>query len=94
MFNVNFLNNYYAKSCHELPELFNQKKKKDVIEFFQGEYVFSGRHWYTGEYWRVPLPESIRYNERLKVAHLKREKLPIPAEFQQQDQRELFFLIQ
>ena len=93
MFNVSFLNNYYAKLCHELLELFNQKKK-DVIEFFQGEYVFSGRDWYTGEYWRVPLPESIRCNERLEVAHLKREKLPIPAEFQQQDQGELFFLIQ
>ena len=71
-----------------------KKKKKNVIEFFQGEYVFSGRDWYTGEYWCVPLPESIRYNERLEVAHLKREKLSIPAEFQQQDQGELFFLIQ
>ena len=29
----------------------------------------------------VSLSESIRYNEKLKIAKLKAEKLPIPAEF-------------
>ena len=59
-------------------------QRKDAIECFQGEYVFSGRDWYTGEYWRVTLPETIQYNKQLEVARLKREQLPIPAEFQQQ----------
>ena len=29
----------------------------------------------------LSLSESIRYNEKLKIAKLKAEKLPIPAEF-------------
>ena len=59
--------------------------KKDYIECFQGEYEFGGRDWYTGEYWSITLSESIWYNERLQVAFLKRQKLPIPAEFQDQE---------
>ena len=35
MFNVSFLNNYYAKLCHELLELFNQKKKKMLSNSFR-----------------------------------------------------------
>ena len=49
-------------------------QRKDAIEWFQGEYVFSGRDWYTGEYWRVTLPETIQYYKQLEVARLKREK--------------------
>ena len=41
LLDVNFLFNYYTKLCHELLELFNQKK--DCIECFQGEYEFIGR---------------------------------------------------
>ena len=58
---------------------------KNYIECFQGEYEFGGRDWYTGEYWSITLSESIWYNERLQVAFLKRQKLPIPAEFQDQE---------
>ena len=82
MFDVNLLFNYYTKLCHELLELFNQKK--DCIKSFQREYGFGVRDWYTGEYWCVPLSESIQYEERLQVAPLKRQKLLISAEFQDQ----------
>ena len=60
-------------------------QKKDHIECFQGEYKFGGRDWYTGEYWSVTLSESIWYNEQLQVAHLRRQKLLISAEFQDQE---------
>ena len=83
LFDVNFLFNYYIKLCHERLELFNHKK--DCIECFQGEYKFGGRDWYICEYWSVTLSESIQYNEQSQVAHLRREKLPIPAEFQDQE---------
>ena len=83
LFDVNFLFSYYTKLCHELLELFDQKK--DCIECFQLEYKFGGRDWYSGEYWSVTLSENIRYNEWLQVARLKRQKLPIPAEFQDQE---------
>ena len=59
LFDVDFLFNYYTKLCHELLELFDQKKK-DCIEFFQGEYKLGGRDRYTGEYWSVTLSENIR----------------------------------
>ena len=44
MFNVNFLNNYYAKLCHELFELFNQKKKKNMLSnsFRESTYLAVG----------------------------------------------------
>ena len=47
MFNLDFLNNYYEKMCDELLQMFDQRK--DAIEHFQGEYVFSGRDWHTDE---------------------------------------------
>ena len=47
----------------------------------QGKYVSSGRGWNTDKYWHVPLNENIQCDERLKVACLKWENLPIPAEF-------------
>ena len=83
LFDVNFLFNHYTKLCHKLLELFYQKK--DCIECFQGKYEFGVRNWDTGEYWSVTLSESIWYNERLQVARLRRQKPPIPAEFQDQD---------
>ena len=83
MFNLDFLNNYYEKMCDELLQMFDQRK--DAIERFQGEYVFSGRDWHTGEQWHVIFLESIQYDEQLKVAHLKQgKKTTTPAEFQQQ----------
>ena len=75
-----FFFNCYTKLCHELLELFDQKK--DCIECFQNEYEFCGRDWYTGECWGGTLSESIQYNEQLQVACLRRQKLYIPAEFQ------------
>ena len=58
--------------------------KKSCIECFQAGYEFSGRDWNTGEYWSVPLSESIQYNEKILVALLKKEKLPIPPKYQDQ----------
>ena len=83
LFDVNFLFNYYTKLCHKLLELFN--KRKDCIECFQGEYEFGGRDWYTGEHCSVTLSQSIWYNEQLRGARLRRQKLSIPAEFQDQE---------
>ena len=57
MFDANFLFNYYRKLCHELLELFDQKK--DCIERFQRDFKFGGRDWNTGEHWNVSLSESI-----------------------------------
>ena len=77
LFDVNFLFNYYTKLCHELLELFDQKKKI-VLNAFR---VSTSLVVETGTLVSVTLSESIRYNERLQVACLKRQKLPIPAEF-------------
>ena len=69
---------YYSKLCKELIQLFNDKK--EYIECFQGEYKFGGRDWHTGEYRSLLLSESIRYNEKIQVDWLKREKLSIPPD--------------
>ena len=88
IFNLNFLNNYYSKLCHELLEMFDQNE--EAIDCIQGEYTYSGRDWCTSETWRFTLPEGIHYDEQFKLARLKREKLPIPAEFQQHEK--VFFI--
>ena len=43
IFNLNFLNNYYSKLCHELLEMFDQNE--EAIDCIQGEYTYSGRDW-------------------------------------------------
>lgn len=47
-------------------------------------YQFRGHDWQTGKYWNVSLSESIRYNERIQADQLKREKLPILREYQEE----------
>ena len=73
MFNFNFLNQYYDRLTHELLKLFDQKQ--DVVECFQGEYVYSSRDWYTGEHWRVTLSESIPYCEKIHLNQMKETQL-------------------
>ena len=51
MFNVSVLNEYFERLTQELLKLFDQKKSS--VECFQGDYVYGGRDWYTGEYWRT-----------------------------------------
>ena len=83
-FHVNFLFNYYTELCLELLELFDQKKI--VLNAFRVStslVVGTGTLVSTGVL--LSLSESIWYNEQLQVAHLRRQKLLIPAEFQDQE---------
>ena len=58
LFDYNCLFWYYTTLCRELLQLFDEKKV--CIECMHGEYVFSGKDWYTEEYWQVPLSKSIQ----------------------------------
>lgn len=78
MFDVDILNSCYGKFSHELMELFDENKSCIDCLLYH-EYTFSGRNWNTGETWSVPLSESIRYNERIKINQLKEKILPVPA---------------
>ena len=55
--------------------MFDQKPA--AIEYFQGEYVYSGRNWNFGEYWHVSMTESIRYSEGIHRDNFKNKKLGI-----------------
>ena len=81
MFNISFFKFYHSRLCHELSQLFDEDQS--TIECFS-----SPRIWILGEkldIWGnlecLSLSESIRYREKPKIAKLKAEKLPIPAEF-------------
>ena len=66
-FNLPVLIRYYDQLFKELVQLFEEWP--EAVEFFHGvEYVYSGRDWYSGEYWRVPLSESIRYADGIILA--------------------------
>ena len=66
-FNMPVLIRYYDQLFKELVQLFEEWP--EAVEFFNGvEYVYSGRDWYSGEYWRVPLSESIRYADGIILA--------------------------
>ena len=79
LFDCNCLFWYYTTLCRELLQLFDEKKV--CIECMHGEYVFSGKDWYTEEYWQVPLSKSIQYNEKLQISNLRKQNLPIPVGF-------------
>ena len=80
MVDVNFSFSYYSKFWFELLKLFDEYKIC-IDCFLYQEYTFAGRDLTTGETWRVPLSESIRYSKKPKIAKLKADKLPVPAEF-------------
>ena len=79
MFNIDFLKFYYHKLCYEPGQLFDEGQST-IKCFFHQEYEFRGGGgldiWGNLE----SLSESTRYSKKLKIAKLKAEKLPIPAE--------------
>lgn len=40
-----------------------------------GEYVYGGCDWNSGEYWRVSLSESIRYDDSMRFSQIKNKEL-------------------
>ena len=58
---------YYDQIFKELVQLFEQWPQA-VKCFHWGEYVYSGRDWYSGKYWHVPLSESIQYADGIILA--------------------------
>lgn len=80
MFHVNFLSSCYFKLCCELMQWFDEGKSC-IDCFLHHKYTFGGRNWNTEQTWGVPLLESIWYSKSIKIAKLKADKLPVPAEF-------------
>ena len=60
-FNSPELRKYYKKLKKELIKCFNDLPSSTKC-FLKNEFVFGGRDWHSGKYWRVPLSESIRYD--------------------------------
>ena len=58
---------YYEKLYVELVKLLNECPNAAEC-FLCDEHVFSGRDWYSGEYWRVTLPEIIEYAHNIALA--------------------------
>ena len=56
------LRKYYKKLKKELIKCFNDLPSSTEC-FLKNKFVFGGRDWHSGEYWRVPLSESIRYDD-------------------------------
>ena len=79
MFNISFLNFYHSRLCHELSQLM-MKTKVPSSAFFTKNMNSGGETRHLGKP-EVSVSETIRYSEKLKIAKLKAEKLPIPAEF-------------
>ena len=66
-FNMTVLCRYYDQLYSELVKLFDQCPK--AAEYFLGgEYVYGGCDWNSGEYWHVPLSESIWYADSIRLA--------------------------
>lgn len=67
------LNSCYDWLRQELIKMFDEDPK--AVKCFQGEFVYSGRDWYSGEYWRVTLPESIRYVDSIYLSQERDKQL-------------------
>ena len=83
-FNMMVLCRYYDQLYSELVKLFDQCPKAAEC-FLGGEYVYGGRGWNSGEYWHVPLSQSIWYADGIRLAQERnkekeKELGPFPPE--------------
>ena len=72
-FNMDKLCKYYDRLFKELVKLFYQRP--NAADCFLGsEYYYGGSDWYSGEYWRVSLTESIHYSDGIFLRQERDQK--------------------
>ena len=86
------LNSCYDRLHQELIKMFDEYPK--AVKCFQGEFFYSGRNWYSGEYWRVTLPQSIRYADSIYLSQERDKQLKKETEPFAPDKKSFFVLFQ
>ena len=67
---------YYDRLYDELVKLFKEcPKAAECFPGGGGAYVFSGRDWNAGEYWRITLSERIKYPDGIVLAQQTMKEL-------------------